>query len=129
MRARSEQEYEHQSRTFARRVFTIAVVIALTITLAWRYVSLACAGWVFLAVAGPFVWFVVRLAPEPPPRSIDEQLELLELLWAQEVPASQAAMVQEYLNDPDAAVRAIVGHRSAISPEAAQQFMASRVTG
>jgi len=73
-------------------------------------------------------WSVTKM-PEQPTRSVEEQIAMLEQVWDQEVPASQQAMVEAYLADPEAAVAALVGNRTSISPEAARQFMATRVTG
>ena len=102
---------------------TFAVVLAAV------YVSLFTAVLVGVAgVVGLAFWCVTRM-PEQPPRSVEAQVALLEQAWDQEVPASQQAMVAAYLADPEAAVAALVGSRTSVSPEAARRFLAARVTG
>ena len=124
-----ERPYDEQSRRFVRWTLLLCAAVALSVVLAVVYVSLFTA--VLLAVAGVIglaFWCVTRM-PEHPPRTVDAQIEILEQVWAQEVPASQQAMVQAYLADPEGAVAALVGNRISISPEAARQFLATRVTG
>ena len=124
-----ERDDEELSRRFVRSTLLLCASVALVVVLAWVYVSFFSA--VLLLVAGAvFIafWSVTRM-PTTGPRSVEEQVELLEQVWDQEVPSSQQAMVEAYLADPDGAVAALVGNRTSISPEAARQFLATRVTG
>ena len=124
-----ERDDEELSRRFVRSTLLLCAAIALAVVLAGVYVSFFSA--VLLLVAGAvFIafWSVTRM-PTTAPRSVEEQVELLEQVWEQEVPSSQQAMVEAYLADPEGAVAALVGNRTSISPEAARQFLAARVTG
>lgn len=124
-----ERSVDEQSRRFVRWTLLLCASVALAVVLAAVYVSLFSA--VLLGVAGAIgvaFWSVARM-PAQPTRSVESQVRLLEQVWDQEVPASQQAMVEAYLADPEAAVAAVVGGRTSISPEAARQFLASRVTG
>jgi hypothetical protein len=124
-----ERSYEEQSRRFVRWTLLLCAGAALAVVLAAVYVSLFTA--VLVGVAGVVAlafWCVTRM-PEQPPRSVEAQVALLEQVWDQEVPASQQAMVAAYLADPEGAVAALVGSRTSVSPEAARQFLAARVTG
>ena len=125
----NQRKYEEQSRAFVRWVLLGCAVLSLVVVLALIYVSVLSA--VLFAVSGGILGAMLAIAkmPEQPPRTINEQLAILDQVWEQEVPASQAAMVQAYLEDPDGAVRALVGNRTSISVDAAREFLASRVTG
>ena len=124
-----ERNYEEQSRRFVRSTLLLCAAAALAVVLAGVYVSLFTAVLVGVAGAVGLAFWSVSKMPEQPPRSVESQVEVLERVWDQEVPASQQAMVEAYLTDPEAAVAALVGNRTSISPEAARQFLASRVTG
>jgi hypothetical protein len=124
-----ERSTLERSRRFVRWTVLLCAAVALVVVLAAVYVSLFTA--VLLAVAGVIglaFWSVTQM-PAQPPRSVEAQVQLLEQAWDQEVPASQRAMVEAYLDDPELAVAALVGSRTSVSPEAARQFLASRVTG
>ena len=124
-----ERSYEEQSRRFVRWTLLLCAGAALAVVLAAVYVSLFTAVLVGVAgVVGLAFWCVTRM-PEQPQRSVEAQVALLEQAWDQEVPASQQAMVAAYLADPEAAVAALVGSRTSVSPEAARRFLAARVTG
>ena len=124
-----ERNVEEQSRRFVRWTLLLCAAVALAVVLAGVYVSLFMAVLVGVAGAVALAFWSVAKMPEQPPRSVESQVAILEQVWEQEVPASQQAMVQAYLADPEAAVAALVGNRTSISPEAARQFLASRVTG
>lgn len=124
-----ERSFHERTRRFVRWTLLLCAAVALAVTLAAVYVSLFLA--VLVGVAGMVAiafWCVTKM-PEQPPRSVEAQVRILEEVWDQEVPASQQAMVEAYLADPEAAVAALVGGRTSVSPEAARQFLASRVTG
>ena len=124
-----ERDYEEASRRFVRSTLLLCSAIALAVLLAWFYVSFFTAVLVLVAGVVAIAFWSVTKMPDQPPRSVEEQVEILEQVWEQEVPASQQAMVEAYLADPEGAVAALVGNRTSISPEAARQFLATRVTG
>ncbi len=122
-------QYQERARQFVRWTLLLCAALGLAVVLAAVYVSLFTGVLVLVAGAVLLAFWSVRRMPEPPPRTVAEQVALLEEVWAKEVPSSQRQMVEAYLADPDAAVAALVGNRASISPEAARQFLASRVTG
>ena len=124
-----QRNYEEASRRFVRSTLLLCAAIALAVVLAGAYVSFLAAVLVLVAGVVCVAYWSVTKMPEQPTRSVEEQIAMLEQVWDQEVPASQQAMVEAYLADPEAAVAALVGNRTSISPEAARQFMATRVTG
>lgn len=124
-----DPQHEERARRFVRWTLLLCAVLALAVVLAAVYVSVFTAVMVLVAGAVLLAFWSVRQMPDQPPRTVQQQVALLEQVWAQEVPASQRQMVEAYLADPDAAVAALVGNRTSISPEAARQFLASRVTG
>ena len=124
-----DPQHEERARRFVRWTILLCAALALAVVLAAVYVSIFTGVLVLVVGAVLLAFWSVRQMPDQPPRSVAEQVALLEQVWDQEVPASQRAMVEAYLADPEAAVAALVGNRTSISPEAARQFLASRVVG
>lgn len=124
-----DPQHEERARRFVRWTILLCAALALAVVLAAVYVSIFTGVLVLVVGAVLLAYWSVRQMPDQPPRTVAEQVALLEQVWDQEVPASQREMVEAYLADPEGAVAALVGNRTSISPEAARQFLASRVIG
>lgn len=116
-------------RHLARWIVLGCACVGLAATLCLVYVSVLSGVLVFVSGLIGLVLAVAWWSPAAPTATPEEQYAALEEAWAMEVPASQAAMVRAYLEDPESAIDAVVGRRGRISRDVARQFLADKVTG
>ena len=119
----------HDHSKLTSWIFLACALVGVAATVAGLYLSPLAGLLIFVSGLIGIVLLLAVTAPASIPANDEEQLAALEAAWGNEVPASHEAMVRSYLDDPEAAVDALVSAGPGLSREVAHAFLSRKVIG